>query len=425
MREQKRQKAKRTEVKILIMLAFFSISVGLWENFRQLWLQESGFSAQEIGNLSGFGTVLAAIAVLLVGKRLKFQYLKIFITMILALKVVNLFGLFGLGESMLTAQANGITLTPNRLMIDLIIIVDFVTSYLIITSVYPLITTVIKSNKAYSRRKLVEYLFRDIGVLIGGLLMGRFFFGIAVDYNGCLLVSIGFMAAAVIMMFTFATPKVIEKTRGRQPSIVKYITSSKLQTYYMVYSFLAAMSFAAALGLKMLMLTNYLDFTPTVATNFLLVTGLIADVIGILALKYLTPKNDYLTMTLKFGIRLIAYLVAVLTDNNFIFLLAITWSLLISTAYEDVTDGYYINQVENKYQFKYNTVKYVTSFLGEAAGMFLCSLVYDYGLGAIIGSAAIIMVFQIAIAYHLIYLRTKNDERERRRKREKRELATR
>lgn len=408
------------------MLALFSISIGLWENFRQLWLQENGFSAQEIGNLSGLGTVLAAIAVLLVGKNLKFQNLKVFITLILALKVVNLFGLFGLGESAMMAQNSGLDLLPNRLLIDIIIVVDIVTSYLIVTSVYPLITTVIKSNKAYSRRKLVEYLFRDIGVLIGGLLMGKFFFGIAVDYNGCLLVSIGFMVAAVLMMFTFATPKVTEKVRGRQPSIVKYITSSKLQTCYMIYAFLAAMSFATALGLKMLMLTNYLDFTPTVATNFLLVTGLIADIIGIFALKYLTPKNDYLTMTLKFGIRLIAYLVAVLTDNNFIFLLAITWSLLISTAYEDITDGYYINQVENKYQFKYNTFKYVISFLGEAAGMFLCSVVYDYGLSAIIGSAAIIMVFQIAIAYHLIYLRTKNAERmRRRREREKRELATR
>lgn len=425
MREPRKHKAKLTEIKILIMLALFSVSVGLWENFRQLWLQENGFSAQEIGNLSGIGTVLAAVAVLLVGKKLKFQYLKVFITLILALKVVNLFGLFGLGESMMLAQQSGVQLTPNRLLIDLIIMVDFVTSYLIVTSVYPLITTVIKSNKAYSRRKLVEYLFRDLGVLVGGMLMSRFFFGIAVDYNGCLLVSIGFMAAAVIMMFTFATPKVTEKVRGRQPSIVKYILSSKLQTCYMIYAFLAAMSFAAALGLKMLMLTNYLEFTPTVATNFLLITGLIADVIGILALKYLTPKNDYLTMTLKFGVRLIAYLIAVLTDNNFIFLLAIAWSLLISTAYEDVTDGYYINQVENKYQFKYNTFKYVISFLGEAAGMFLCSIVYDYGLGAIIGSAAVIMVFQIAIAYHLIYLRTRNAERERRRRREKRELATR
>lgn len=36
--------------------------------------------------------------------------------------------------------------------------------------------------------------------------------------------------------------------------------------------------------------------------------GLIADGIGIIALKYFTPKNDYLTLTIKFGIRYLVYL---------------------------------------------------------------------------------------------------------------------
>ncbi len=31
----------KNENQILIMLAFFSISVGLWGNFRQLWLQDN------------------------------------------------------------------------------------------------------------------------------------------------------------------------------------------------------------------------------------------------------------------------------------------------------------------------------------------------------------------------------------------------
>lgn len=33
----------KSENQILIMLAFFSISMGLWENFRQLWLQDMAF----------------------------------------------------------------------------------------------------------------------------------------------------------------------------------------------------------------------------------------------------------------------------------------------------------------------------------------------------------------------------------------------
>lgn len=36
--EQIKQNLKN-EKRILIMLAFYSISIGLWENFRQLWLE--------------------------------------------------------------------------------------------------------------------------------------------------------------------------------------------------------------------------------------------------------------------------------------------------------------------------------------------------------------------------------------------------
>ena len=46
----------KTENQILIMLAFFSISVGLWENFRQLWLQDNNFAITNISNILSIGT---------------------------------------------------------------------------------------------------------------------------------------------------------------------------------------------------------------------------------------------------------------------------------------------------------------------------------------------------------------------------------
>lgn len=173
----------------------------------------------------------------------------------------------------------------------------------------------------------------------------------------------------------------------------------------MIYAFLAAMSFAAALGLKMLVLTNYLDFSASTATNYLLIVGLLSDVVGVLALKYFTPKNDYLTLILKFGIRLLAYVIAILADDPFVSMLAITWSILISTAYEDVTDGCYINLVDNRHQLSYSTVKHVMSFAGEAVGMLLCGAMYDLGVGFILGASAIITVVQLGMAFYLIHLR--------------------
>lgn len=49
----------KSENKILIMLAFFSISMGLWENFRQLWLQNNNFAVTDISKVISIGTLMS------------------------------------------------------------------------------------------------------------------------------------------------------------------------------------------------------------------------------------------------------------------------------------------------------------------------------------------------------------------------------
>lgn len=387
-------KKARLERKILVMLAFFSTSVGLWENFRQLWLQDNGFAATEVSLITSLGLFISVAGVLIVGYKLKMRHLKTFMTATLGIKLIDLIILLSLDAS------------NKAWAMSLCTVIDIVTSYLIVASVYPLITTVIKSNEIYSKRKLVEYWFRDIGVLVGGVFLGQKLFGTIIDYNGCLLISMIFLACAILMMASFDV-STHEKEPPRHDSIIKYIMKSKIQVCYMVYAFLAATSFAAALGLKMLILTNYLNFSANTATNYLLIVGLASDVVGVLALKYFTPKNDYLTLFLKFGIRLLAYALAVLADDPFISMLAITWSILISTAYEDVTDGNYINVVDNRHQFSYSTVKHVMSFMGEATGMLLCGVMYNFGVAFTLGISAIITIVQLGVACYLVQMRRK------------------
>ena len=177
----------------------------------------------------------------------------------------------------------------------------------------------------------------------------------------------------------------------------------------MVYTFIGATAYSTALGLKMLTFTNYLSFTDSTATNYLLVIGLLADIIGIFALKYLTPKNDYITITIKFGIRFMAYAIAFFINNMIVALIAITWSILISTAYENICDGYYINAINNEYQFRYTNFRYIIRYLGEAVGVFLCGIMYEIGGRYMLGLSAVFMLFQIGLAYYLIYLRNKEN----------------
>lgn len=381
----------KSENKILIMLAIFSISMGLWENFRQLWLEDNSFSAINISNILSIGTIVSVVGIMFVGKYIKISKLKDLVTYSLIIKFLNLVLIFYLNNKGLTN------------LINICMIIDILTGYLVTTSIYPLLTTIVKNNIIYSRRKLTEYLFKDIGILVGGLIIGRNILGVFVNYNMCLLISIVFLIISIIVIVSI--PKPVDIDNKKTNSIIKYIAKSKIQRVYIIYTFIGAAAMSTALGLKMLMLTNYFKFTDTQAINYLLIVGLLSDIVGILALKYFTPKNDYITITIKFGIRFTAYLIAFISNNITISIIATTWSILISTSYENICDGYYINMIPNKYQLTFTNFRYAIRYLGEASGIFLCGLMYKLGLRYMFGLSSLILFFQITLAYYLIYLR--------------------
>lgn len=384
----------KCENQILILLAFFSISIGLWENFRQLWLQDNGFSAMQISNITSIGTLLSVIGIILVGKYITLGRLKGFMTITLGLKTFNLIILHYLNKTGLTT------------IINALIVIDIATGYLIITSIYPLITTIVKNNTIYSKRKLTEYLFKDIGVLLGGLIIGKQVLGVFVNYNTCLLISIIFLLFAVLIIANITTNYAVEKTQNKKKvPILKYVLKRKILILYSLYTFIGTIAYSTVLGLKMLTFTNYFGFTDSGATNYFLIIGLIADFIGIIALKYFTPKNDYITITIKFVIRFLAYAVAFFANNVIICIIAITWSLLISTAYENICDGYYINSVENEYQLSFANFRYIVKYIAEAIGILFCGLMYEVGLRYMFGLSALLMIFQIILSYRLIWVR--------------------
>ena len=381
----------KEENKILIMLAFFSISVGLWGNFRQLWMQDNNFTVTNISNILSIGTFISCIIIALIGKYVKLDKLKNMLVIVLIIKLVNMSWLYTLNNTM------------SMQLINLSIIIDIVTEYIIITSIYPLITTIVKTGTIYSKRRLTEYLFRDIGILFGGIFIGKSIAGLIINYNVCLLIANIFLILSFIILLNI---KVKKSTDNKQAEIsLKHIFKDKILNLYSTYVLIGTIAMSTALGLKMLTLTNYFKFSDNVATNYLLIVGLLADIFGIIALKYLTPKNDYLTMTIKFGIRFLAYVIAFISNNMLITLIAITWSIFISTSYENICDAVYINRLENKYQLSFSNICHIIRFLGEAIGVFLCGLMYEKGLRFMVGLSAFFMIFQISLAYYMIYLR--------------------
>ncbi len=275
----------------------------------------------------------------------------------------------------------------DNILINLFIILDTICQNIIIISIYPFIVSIKKDDKLYSKRKLVEYLFSDIGILVGGILIGRTIGNILVDYNICLLVSVIFLILAFIVVINIKNIKA-SKEKVELKKTIQYIIKDKIIVLYILDYMISNIAMNTGLGLKMLMLTNGLNFSAGEATNFLLAVGLIADVIGIMALKYFTPKNDYLTLTIKFGIRMVLYWIAYTSNDLTICLIAITWSILISTAYENITDAPYINRIKNEYQMVFTNVRYTVGLVGTSIGLYFAGIMYNYGITFNLGLSA-------------------------------------
>lgn len=266
----------KDENKILIMLAFFSISIGLWTNFKQLWLQDNFLDVARISQILSISGLFCVIAMLLFITKISLKNIKKVITIAIFFKIVNLIILALLNH------------TGNKVIIEIGIVLDTILENLIIMNIYPLIVTIKKDNKLYSKRKLVEYVFKDIGILVGGIFIGKTIIGLIINYNVCLLISILFLILAYITMLNIKRKVVEEKTTNIQQSL-KYMLKDKITRKYLECILVSEMAMNTGLGLKMLMLTNLFGFLDGDATNYLLIIGLIADFIGVIALKYFTP----------------------------------------------------------------------------------------------------------------------------------------
>lgn len=123
--------------------------------------QDNNFAVTNISSILSIGTLISVVIIGLIGKYVKLDRLKRVLVIVILIKFINMFWLCFLNNTSSVGQ------------IKLSIIIDIVTEYIIITSIYPLITIIVKTGTIYSKRRLTEYLFRDVGILFGGVFIGK------------------------------------------------------------------------------------------------------------------------------------------------------------------------------------------------------------------------------------------------------------
>ena len=375
---------------IFLYLAFYGLSIGVWSDFAQVWLNEQGITISNIGLIIACATFVAGVIIIVLTKYVK--------------KVNELFVLkciFLLKALFLLLMFLGAYYSIKWLCITSFIF-DAITNNLVASVTYPIIAYILKSERMYSKRKLVEYSATDLGLLIASFLVGRQIGWWVVDYNAMILLSLLFTICAIISVFCIKNSKIFFAERKNN---IKNIFKDKILRFYLFYFFICQTAYFSALGMQLLMIVRYAQFSSSTAGLFIVVGCVCGDLFGVLALKKLTPKNDCLTIFVKFGIRFLFYLAIVIFPIKEVFLVGLFVSYLISRAYENKTDGIYVNRCDKADMFTFSNLRYIFGYMGKATGTLIVGFTFELGLSYIFGICLIFMVLQMTMALYLIKMR--------------------
>ena len=375
---------------IFLYLAFHGMSIGVWSDFAQVFLNEQGITVSNIGLIIACATFVAGIIIIVLTKYVRKVNELFVLKVIFLLKAVFLLLMF------LGAYFSA------KWLCVFSFILDAIANNLVASVTYPILSYILKSDSMYSKRKLVEYSATDLGLLIASFFVGRQIGSWVVDCNAMILLSLLFTLCANISVLNIKNSKIFFAERKND---IKNIFKDKILRLYLFYFFISQIAYFSALGMQLLMIVRYAQFSSSMAGLFIVAVCVCADLFGFLALKKLTPKNDYLTITIKFGIRFLFYLAIVIFPIKEVFLVGLFASYLISRSYENKTDGIYVNRCDTADMFTFSNLRYIFGYMGKAVGTLIVGFTFELGLSFIFGICLIFIALQMTMALCLIKMR--------------------
>ena len=388
------QSQKKNINLIFLFVFFYGLATGVWADFAQIWLNEQGVVISNIGLIIAGATLFAGVVIIVL-----IRYLKK-INELITLKFSFVAKLFFLISMFLGSYFSIKWLCILGFLLDSII------NNLIVASVYPTIAYILKNDKIYSKRKLVEYSATDLGLLLASFLIGKNIGSYFINYDSMILISLLFSTCASIFVLLIKNEKIFYSSHKVD---IKKIFKDKIVSVYLIYYFIGRIAYYSALGMQLLLLVNYAEFTYSTAALFLVVSCILGDIFGNVALK-LTPKNDYVTILIKFSIRFLLYCLIIIIPIKSVLLIALFFSLFISRAYENKTDAVYVNRCEKEDLFTFNNIRYVIGYVGKALGVLIIGFTFELGLRYIFGICVLFLFTQIAMALYLVKMRKKEEK---------------
>lgn len=376
--------------RILIFLGLFGFSSGLFNNYRELWMSANNLSASSISKIIGISSIVTVLVLFFFTIKTNANKLKDGITISLILKMLT--------STILICLNN----TNKIILIKFLTFFDIAFTELILSSIYPLIMTINKSDELYTKKGVVESLFNKLGFLIASIILGKLIGTKVIDYNICYLLSVIFLFTSFIV-FTNIDLKKQEKTNYLDiKESIKYFNKNRVYVLFLITNLIGGIVWSSLMGMSLLTLTTKLNINPNNASLIILGLGIISNILAMIIVKYLRFKNDHFNMIFKFGLRIVCYLLLFLINTKEVLFITMVYLLLSECTYNFIFSGYFINTIEEKYSLFLVVLKYCTSLIGNGIGTIICGLTFNLDLKYFALPALTIGIIHYIIATILI-----------------------
>lgn len=389
--------------RILWVTALYSFAGGLFYNFIELWLLGNSFSTSEVSFIYSIGALVTAIGIMVFSYVIKQKNIQNFALGLLIIKAIIFYLMY---------QINGMGF---KSIISILFIIDFVIDTEIYILLYPMISSIRKDDKLYATRGLTYEAFYYIAFFISGMLIGKKLLTYKFTYNTYAIIGTFILFIAVVILLDVDLDKYIKKSKktinNSTNSLIKAlkdIKKDKVSILYLLFVFFANISRFCILAFTMIIFTKYLNFESGFASNLRLVFNIASVLLASIALRKLTFKNNYINIFIKYGVRAILYLIALLYYNDITLLIAIGYTLISISSYTHVIDAPYINRYEKDEQIAFLNLKEVINYASRAIGYLVCGLCIAISLKMNLLVSLVFSLISITIACTANYYINKN-----------------
>jgi hypothetical protein len=375
---------------ILFFLSLYGLSIGVFDNYRELWMSVNGLSTTAISHVISISYLVTVLVLFFFTIKVSTKKLKSGILISLLLKMIIEAFLIWLNRN------------PNIFLIKFFMFFDIAFSQIILSCVYPLMMNIDKNDMLYTKKSFVESLFNKLGFLFVSIILGHTIFNKVIDYNYCLLLSVIFTFLAFLVLASIKLDAIKEKKLFDINKAINYFSKNKILYLFLITNMGSYIVWSSILGMPMLTLTNNLSFSSKIASFLILGLGIIANFLAMLTIKCFRFKNDQINLFIKFGTRIILYLLIIFLNNKYIYFLTLIYMLLTERTYDFIFNSYFINTIKEEYSLLLTALNYCSALVGTAIGTFFCGLVFNLEIKYLVLPALLIAVMHYILAIILV-----------------------